>query len=334
VNVLLTGATGVLGAALLTRLDPADVVCLTRRDAVRAPVEVVRGDVRADQLGLSSRDYGRLAERVDVIVHCAAVTDFRENAEIVEATNVGGPRNITRFAAAAGAPVVHLSTAFVEQNARNDESAVIAYTRSKERGEHVVRSAQVPYVILRPSIVIGSVADGRIAGFQAFYHVAAAVVSGLAPAIPFEADWLVDLVSQDTVADAVVAMLRHQRWGGEYWLTAGPAAPTVRDVIDEIRALAWRRMGTEIPPPKYVGQDMYRRLIEPVFLPSLPGPTRRIAMGLSKYLAPYLVGTEPFQTSLPHLAERFDLDADPDPRPALVASLDYWAEVKAGRRTA
>jgi hypothetical protein len=156
--------------------------------------------------------------------------------------------------------------------------------------------------------------------------VAGALVAHLAPAIPFEADWLVDMVSQDTVVGSVLAMLRAPRWGGEFWITAGPAAPTVREVVDEIRALSVRRTGIEIPPAKYVGQDMYRRLIEPVFLPCLPVAMRTVAQGLSTYLAPYLVGTEPFETSLPFLIERCGLAADPDPRAALVRSLEYWAD--------
>jgi nucleoside-diphosphate-sugar epimerase len=342
-RILLTGGSGVVGTALLPRLAAADVVCLTHRSALRAEagapgaVELVRGDVRAERFGLSDADYRRLLGRVDVVVHAAATTDFRQERALVEATNVGGPRTVVRFADAAGVPVIHVGTAFIEQNTRNDDAAHLDYARSKERGEQVVRSAGVPYAILRPSIVVGSVGDGRISEFQAIYHVVNAVVAGLAPVIPFEAEWLVDLVSQDTVADAIVAILRGGEWGGEYWLTAGPAAPTVRECIDGIRELNRRRAGTTVPPPKYVGQDMYRRLIEPVFLPSLPAPMRRIAEGLSRYLAPYLTGTEPFQTSLPLLAERYGLTADPDPRPAFNKSLDYWwdvnkdgAKVKAG----
>src|SRR6516164_8920420 len=76
-TVLLTGASGVVGSALLQRLRDLDVVCLVHRSPVCGPnVTTVRGDVARPMLGLDELAYAELAARVDAVIHCAAVTDF------------------------------------------------------------------------------------------------------------------------------------------------------------------------------------------------------------------------------------------------------------------
>ena len=76
-TVLLTGASGVVGRALLQRLRDLDVVCLVHRSPVSGPnVTTVPGDVTEPMLGLTERAYLVLAARVDAVIHCAAITDF------------------------------------------------------------------------------------------------------------------------------------------------------------------------------------------------------------------------------------------------------------------
>src|SRR5215475_5401848 len=76
-TVLLTGASGVVGRALLPRLRDLDVVCLVHRSPVSGPnVTTVLGDIAKPMLGLAEQAYLELAARVDAVIHCAAVTDF------------------------------------------------------------------------------------------------------------------------------------------------------------------------------------------------------------------------------------------------------------------
>src|SRR5208282_5127009 len=90
-TVLLTGASGVVGRALLRRLRDLDVVCLVHRSPVCGPnVTTVLGDVAKPMLGLAEQAYTELAARVDAVIHCAAITDFSRNAGSLEATNVAG----------------------------------------------------------------------------------------------------------------------------------------------------------------------------------------------------------------------------------------------------
>ena len=52
-KLFLTGASGVIGSALLKQLPPKQVICLTHREPVSARgVETVRGNIEEKRLGL------------------------------------------------------------------------------------------------------------------------------------------------------------------------------------------------------------------------------------------------------------------------------------------
>ena len=150
-TVLLTGASGVVGRALLRRLRGLDVVCLVHWSPVCGPnVTTVLGDVAKPMLGLAEQAYAELATRVDTVIHCAAITDFSRNAGSLEATNVAGTEQVALFAAAAGAVLYQVSTAFVHTTVDGDRGrTAIGYAASKSAAEQVVRSSGVPYVISR-----------------------------------------------------------------------------------------------------------------------------------------------------------------------------------------
>jgi thioester reductase-like protein len=120
--ILLTGATGFLGAYLLRDLlahTTATIVCLVRADSPAhgrtriednlhhygiAPeaghwrrVEVQPGDLAGKHLGLPEADYTALAARVDTVIHGAATVNFYQTYRQLRGTNVGGCREILRF---------------------------------------------------------------------------------------------------------------------------------------------------------------------------------------------------------------------------------------------
>lgn len=143
-TVLLTGATGFLGAYVLAEIlqsTSAHVHCLVRprlgqsgrerierqmrayavwRDderwleAWRTRMHVVEGDVTLSRLGMTDAAYEILARSVDAIVHGAAHVNFIYPYEALRATNVMGIHEIVRFAFHARIkPVHHLSTAAI-----------------------------------------------------------------------------------------------------------------------------------------------------------------------------------------------------------------------------
>jgi thioester reductase-like protein len=225
-TVLLTGASGVVGSALLPRLRDMDVVCLVHRSPVSGPnAAALPGDIAEPMLGLAGQAYEELAAKVDAVIHCAAVTDFYRTDGSLEAVNVAGTRHVAAFAAAADAVLYHVSTAFVDTAADGERGrTAVGYAASKRAAEQVVRSSGVPHVILRPSVVIGDSVTGEIAAFQGLYRFAAGLFAGFAAMIPFDPSWPVDFIPADVVAEAIACVAGARVSEGEFWLSAGDKA--------------------------------------------------------------------------------------------------------------
>ncbi len=197
-RVLLTGGTGYLGslasAQLLADGWAEHLVLPTRKAPIAGelPAELVR-ELRA--LGLRAeafasrvsaeawrgaepetegslkallRDHG-----AQTLVHCAGCLDYFDDVAL-EAINVGFTRRLLSAAAAAGVRfVAFVSTAYA---AGYSDAAVpegplgepprdpTAYTRTKREAERIVATAGLPFVVLRPSIVVGDSRDGRYSG--------------------------------------------------------------------------------------------------------------------------------------------------------------------------
>lgn len=325
-TVLLTGASGVVGCALLERLHDSDVVCLVHRTPVDGPgVRAVSGDVSQPLLGLDEHTYRALAAECDAVVHCAAVTSFHRAGRSLEATNVGGTEHVAAFAADAGAVLYHVSTAFVHTTAEGDRGrTAIGYAESKTRAEEVVRRSGARHVILRPSVVIGDAQTGKIARFQGLHQVAAGIVTGVVPLIPFDAAWPIDFVPADVVADAIATLVEKQVAAGEFWLTAGPHALRLDEGVAETVDVA-RSLGVHVDPPRFVPPEMFDRLIGPVFLAALPARVQRTVATMLEFFTTYLQAGRIKPSNLAEL-EALGMRPLPDQRRSLRNSLLYWAE--------
>jgi nucleoside-diphosphate-sugar epimerase len=324
-TVLLTGASGVVGRALLRRLRDFDVVCLVHCSPVSGPnVTTVAGNVAEPMLGLTEQVYTELAARIDTVIHCAAVTDFNRTDGSLEATNIAGTGHVAAFAAVAEAVLYHVSTAFADTTADGDRGrTAIGYASSKLASEEVVRSGGVPHVILRPSVVIGDSGTGEIAAFQGLYQVAAGLFAGIVPMIPFDPGWPIDFVPADIVADTIACLVENRVSSGEFWISAGDKALR----LDESVALAVELahgLGMNIDMPRFVPPDMFDRLIGPVFLDLLPARIRRNVLRMLEFFTTYLQSGQIKPSSLDQLVA-LGARPLPDQRQSLRNSLQYWA---------
>ncbi|WP_420802657.1 thioester reductase domain-containing protein [Streptomyces cavernae] len=134
-EILLTGATGFLGAFLLRdlmRSTTAQVHCLVRgtdqaeatrrlhenlkwyevwKDIDPDRLTVAVGDLEAPRLGLTEAAFDALARRVDVVYHAGATVSWVRPYTALAAGNVGGTREVLRLAAAhRTVPVHYVST--------------------------------------------------------------------------------------------------------------------------------------------------------------------------------------------------------------------------------
>ena len=327
-TVLVTGASGVVGTALLRRLRDLDVVCLAHRSPVTAPhARSVRGDISVQRFGLDERAYAGLVEQVDAVIHCAAVTDFNRTDGTLEATNVAGTQHVVDFAAVAGATLYHVSTAFVHTTSDGERGRNAAgYAASKSAGEELVRGAGVPHVIFRPSVVIGAADTGEIAAFQGLHHVAAGIFAGLVPLIPFDPSWPIDFLPCDVVADAIACVIENGVTEGEFWITAGEQALRLDEGVGICVELA-RELGGVVDMPRFVPPETFDRLIGPVFLEALPQRVRQSITRILEFFTTYLRSAETKPSSLAVLAA-LGMQPLPDQRESLRISLQYWAQSK------
>jgi nucleoside-diphosphate-sugar epimerase len=315
-TVLLTGASGVVGRALLPRLRGFDVVCLVHRSPVCGPeVTTVYGDIARPMFGLAGQAYAELAARVDAVIHCAAVTDFNRIDGSLEATNVTGTEHVTAFAAAAKAVLYHVSTAFVHTTVDGDRGrTAIGYASSKLAAEQIVRSSGVPHVILRPSVVIGDSVTGEVGAFQGLHQVVAGLFAGIVPMIPFDPGWPIDFVPVDVVADSIACLVENRVSEGEFWISAGEAALSLAEGVAVVVEFA-RGLGVRIDMPRFVPPDMFDRLPEKI---------RRNILRMLEFFTIYLQSGQIKPSSLDQLVA-LGARPLPDQRESLRNSLRYWA---------
>lgn len=145
-TVAVTGATGFLGRAVLRALAQREVParCLVRGGSPPPDgVEVIAGDL-SDRAALDA-----LVRDTDAVIHLAALMGSSD-ARALDAVNVDGTRALLEAAQAASVGrFVHISSVAAGRPEHG------AYSRSKARGEEVVRGASIPWVIVRPPVLIG-----------------------------------------------------------------------------------------------------------------------------------------------------------------------------------
>lgn len=238
-RVLLTGATGFVGRHTARRLllDPAlRLYCLVRgadhahaterlaralagvgvpMEAMARRVEVLRGDVAARHFGLDAARWAALAREVGEVVHCAAEVNWARGYAQLRHSHVCGTLEVLRFACSGAAkPVAFTSTIAVCFTA-SCEGAVdeqtdllpqvadlpLGYAQGKCVAESLLRQAAargLPVRILRPALIAGDSSGGDV---NLDDLIAALVEGNAAAGAAMDADWLMDCVPVDTVAD-------------------------------------------------------------------------------------------------------------------------------------
>jgi len=346
--VLVTGATGLLGADVVRRWatgGAARRLAVLVRDRARwqlaahrlgiahGAVIAVDGDVTAEGLGLS-RDVRRwLARDTTAVVHLAADTTFSRPLDEARRVNRDGTAHLLALAAEwpRVARVAFVSTAFVAgrrtgfvpespDGAATDAIGwVNAYERSKAEAESLVRAVRNDWVILRSSTVACDDPSGVVTQRNAVHQALRLFHDGLAALIPGVAGSVLDAVPTDYVSDAIARLaLRGGIDGATVHLCAGAGAMPLTELLAECRACwmrdpAWRRRGIELPSLADLDTwELFVQAVEETGHPRL----RRVTRALTHFL-PQLALPKRFDT------QRADaLLGVPSPRVS-----DYWGRM-------
>jgi nucleoside-diphosphate-sugar epimerase len=201
---LLTGATGFLGSHIMAGLllQGKRVVIMGRssgdqslKDRIRklliwlgiehleVSLEFHEIDYLKKAFGLGKDEYENLCSRGLPIIHCASDTSFAEkNREKVMKSNVESLTEILNFVSRSKTQCFHfISTAFAAGTGAtecheapvNPANFTNVYEESKAHAENIIiqrcNENEVPYTIIRPSIVYGDSVNGRSLKFNALY---------------------------------------------------------------------------------------------------------------------------------------------------------------------
>jgi UDP-glucose 4-epimerase len=287
VKVLVTGATGFIGAPLTEALAGAGyqvraAVRDRRRRTFPAGVEIA---MLPDLAG--AVDWAPLATGMDAVVHLAGIAHV--GPEIPDA--IYDRVNHLATAALAGAAAmagvgrfVFMSSTRAQAGAAADNpltetadpTPTDAYGRSKLAAEAAVRASGLPYTILRPAMVYGPNPKGNLASLIR--------LAALPLPLPFGAYAnRRSLLALDNLIAAARFALEDPRAENETFLVADPDAISLAELVALLRAAAGRRPSLLPVPPALLSallnltgkRDMAERLSGTL----IAEPTKLLAAG-------------------------------------------------------
>jgi len=141
-NIMLTGATGFIGAHILDKLltnTNCDIYCLVRNknnldyisrlkktlqfyfankydNLFDSRIKVIEGDISRKNLGLSDEDYKNVGNNISCIINSAAVVKHYGKSTLFDDTNIAGVKNIVNLCTEFGIKLYHISTLSVSGN--------------------------------------------------------------------------------------------------------------------------------------------------------------------------------------------------------------------------
>ena len=213
----------------------------------------VVGDVRLPRFGWDAATFKAAARAHDLCIHCAAAVRFDLPEAEHRAINVGGTANAIAFARAGGIPLIHVSTAYVcgtrdgpigEDDPLPRDGFNNGYEASKAAAEALVETSGVPFVIARPSIVVGDSGHGAIRLFDTIYAMLGLLARGRLRELPARAGATLDLVPIDHVAGGIVDLA--EGWARARGRRVHLVAERPTAVADFVRAIA-RQPGWAAP---------------------------------------------------------------------------------------
>ena len=252
-RILVTGASGFVGRALVTELAN---VGHSVRAAMRQPADVFPRSVEVIAVSDLTRpvEWRALLRDVETVVHLAGIAhagpDIAEQA--YDRVNRLATAELANAAKASGIGHLVFMSSIRAQSGPASASVlretdlphpIDAYGRSKLAAEEAVRAAGVPFTILRPVLIYGEGVKGNFARLMELARTPWPLPLGLCRNRR-------SLLARRNLIDVIHLALASPAAKGETYVVADPSPLTLAEIVAALREGEGRSAGLlPVPPP-------------------------------------------------------------------------------------
>ena len=242
-RVLVTGANGLIGSAVAAALirEGHAVVGTMRRPGSTLPwIDTIQLDMRHATTKESWLPHLR---EIDAIVNCVGV--LQDSAD--DSTSAAHARAPAALVAACEEAnirrLIHLSAIGI------DRETPTAFSQTKAKGDAELTASKLDWVILRPSVVVGSAAYGGSALFRGLASLP------ILPILPNAGK--LQVLQLDDLVSTVLFFLRADAPARVALELAGPERLTLEEVVDEYRVWMGRKPAARFRAPAWMMRAAY-----------------------------------------------------------------------------
>lgn len=187
--ILVTGSTGYLGKKIVSKLNPSQVIGLSRTSKsecfkhVNCSITEIRADI--------------IPDNISTVIHTAAVTDNR--AKELLHVNVEGTKRLIAFAKAKDvAHIIFISSSCTQLDKRNK------YALSKHQAEELIINSGLAHTIIRPNYIYGP-------GNSQFRSIVSIIKKSKIIPVPGDGRYVIAPVHEDDLVEAIVSCVENRK---------------------------------------------------------------------------------------------------------------------------